>query len=225
MNKEIVILQPERIPHHEISSQHRDMNDMEFESLKLDIENNGQLIPILLYRGKIVDGRHRQRALIELGIHDIKCISIPNNTSLEEVKNKVIGTEMRRSDNVAQKSIRAFHWMNDNTGSTQQEAAIKFGINQARVSETKKLYDFVGSKTIDKLYNQGYLIYGGKKYTVIAKILQYLNTNEQEQIDREPTTKQTKNMIDNLYEMFRAGDIAGIAIIESTAKSLRMKEI
>jgi hypothetical protein len=39
-----------------------------FEELKKDIGKNGQLVPVVLRDGSILDGRHRHRACVELGI-------------------------------------------------------------------------------------------------------------------------------------------------------------
>lgn len=43
------------------------MSEEEFADLKADIEANGQAEPITLYRGEVLDGRHRLRASEELG--------------------------------------------------------------------------------------------------------------------------------------------------------------
>lgn len=47
------------------------MPDDSFRELVEDIRANGQLQPITLYEGKILDGRHRDRACRELGIAPI----------------------------------------------------------------------------------------------------------------------------------------------------------
>lgn len=44
------------------------MTDAEFKELKADIEKHGQRDPIIIYDGKILDGRNRYRACCELGI-------------------------------------------------------------------------------------------------------------------------------------------------------------
>ncbi len=226
MAKVILKLQPESVPHHKLASLHREMSDMEYEALKLSIEENGQLVPVILYRKKMVDGRHRQRALIDLGIHDMDCMELPNNLSIEDVKEKVMGTEMRRGDNVAQKAIRGYRWYMDNAdNATQVAAATKFGVGSADISRAKKLYEMVGSNTINKLYKQGYLILNKKRYTTLQSILNYQNTDEEEQIGREPLSDEAEAVKDILYEMLRRGDIAGIAASEAIAKKLRMKDV
>lgn len=46
-----------------------DMTADEFASLKDDIAQHGLIRPVLLYEGKILDGRHRARACDELGVN------------------------------------------------------------------------------------------------------------------------------------------------------------
>lgn len=48
-----------------------DMERDDYEKLKEDISGFGLLHPIVLYHGKILDGRHRYRACIELGIEPV----------------------------------------------------------------------------------------------------------------------------------------------------------
>lgn len=56
------------IPVHPLAELVPSMSDAEYDDLKADIEANGQREPITLYEGKILDGRHRARALDELNI-------------------------------------------------------------------------------------------------------------------------------------------------------------
>jgi hypothetical protein len=44
------------------------MSEQEFQSHKEDIKINGQAEPIWLYQNRIIDGRHRYRACVELNI-------------------------------------------------------------------------------------------------------------------------------------------------------------
>lgn len=56
------------IPVHPLAELVPSMSAAEYADLKADIKANGQCEPITLYEGKILDGRHRARALDELNI-------------------------------------------------------------------------------------------------------------------------------------------------------------
>jgi ParB-like nuclease domain len=55
-------------PEHPVARLFPDMDPGEFAILKFDIRDNGLKVPILLWRGQLIDGRHRLRACRELGI-------------------------------------------------------------------------------------------------------------------------------------------------------------
>jgi hypothetical protein len=44
------------------------MSDEEYGRLRDDIAKNGQIMSIATYKGQVLDGRHRYRACLELGI-------------------------------------------------------------------------------------------------------------------------------------------------------------
>jgi ParB-like chromosome segregation protein Spo0J len=48
-----------------------EMPDAEYQQLKASIKAHGLKTPILLYEGKILDGRHRYKACVEIGIKNI----------------------------------------------------------------------------------------------------------------------------------------------------------
>ena len=83
----------------------------EQEALKEDIENNGykqELGLILLWKGEIVDGRCRQKALIELDIDPRGYTSELGELSYEEVSSLVKSTNTRRNLTTTQKAISAY---------------------------------------------------------------------------------------------------------------------
>src|SRR2546429_8632849 len=53
---------------HPLAQRMPEMEDTEFNLLKESIQRDGLLQPIVLYQGKILDGRHRYRACLELQI-------------------------------------------------------------------------------------------------------------------------------------------------------------
>ena len=58
----------ENIEFHEVANIFPMMSAEEFESLKSDIQSNGLLEPIWQYQGKIIDGRNRYRACLDVGV-------------------------------------------------------------------------------------------------------------------------------------------------------------
>ena len=58
----------ETIEFHEVANIFPMMSAEEFESLKSDIQSNGLLEPIWQYQGKIIDGRNRYRACLDVGV-------------------------------------------------------------------------------------------------------------------------------------------------------------
>src|SRR5690349_1020225 len=54
-------------PAHPFSNVFPEMTEAVFEDFKQDIKKNGQVEPVILYERAILDGRHRARALVELG--------------------------------------------------------------------------------------------------------------------------------------------------------------
>jgi ParB-like chromosome segregation protein Spo0J len=53
---------------HEVCNIFPMMSPKEFEDLKEDIAENGVLMPIWTYHGKVIDGRNRVKAVEELGL-------------------------------------------------------------------------------------------------------------------------------------------------------------
>jgi hypothetical protein len=126
------------------------MNDIAFEALKLDIEVNGQIEPVLTYRNRIVDGRHRWLVLQELEIAEIRYVELPNNTTIQEIKRLVQSKETRRHETAGQLAIRAYRlkMMENSEFKSFTEASIAVGANRKRVSEVKKIIELYGRNDI-----------------------------------------------------------------------------
>jgi len=83
------------------------MNDQEFQALKDDIELNGQLEPIYIYRDLIVDGRNRTKALSQLGSKTVLAYEVPWNSTTEDIRIIVMGEENRRHQSQSQLAVKA----------------------------------------------------------------------------------------------------------------------
>jgi hypothetical protein len=56
---------PNKLECHPLSEAFEPMKNLEYAAFKADIQRNGLLQPIMLYDGKILDGRNRHRAMID----------------------------------------------------------------------------------------------------------------------------------------------------------------
>ena len=126
---------------HKITETHPVMSTEQFEALKNDIAVNGQLQPALVYRGKIVDGRHRYRALTQLGQDSIKITRLQNNMTLDEVTNLVNSTEMRRHQSPTQLAIKGYRLYKAGN-LTQKEIPSKVGCSLTNLKAVITLESF-----------------------------------------------------------------------------------
>lgn len=185
---------------HSIAEMHRAMSTMEFESLKDSIQSNGQLVPVITYKGKIVDGRHRYRALEFLGEETIKTTKLPGNMSLAEVKKRIQGTEMRRSDNSMQKAIRGYKDMLDGNNLTQEETGIKFGIGRDKISQAKKVCELRGIDFLNELYENGKVILCGKTLTQLRQIIKFY---ENIKVEKDTTYEAPSEILAEHYKTIK----------------------
>ena len=84
------------------------MTKEDYNALKLSLAQHGQEQPIVMYRGKCIDGRHRLKALIELGEPEVICRNEQSNLSEIDITSKVLDVhECRRHQTQTQKAIGA----------------------------------------------------------------------------------------------------------------------
>ena len=133
------------------------MLEVQYEALKADIEQNGQLDPVVIYRGKIVDGRHRFLILNELNMKTITCFKMPNNATISDIKKLVRSKETRRHETATQLAISALrHITKSNEKMTQAEASKMFGVGPKAIGFAKKiLVDYKREDLLDILFDGG----------------------------------------------------------------------
>ena len=120
------------------------MNRQEFAGLVASIREHGLLDPITLWRGQIVDGRHRFLACIKAGVPP-RFEHLPDDADpLEHVLSK---NQNRRDTSISQKAVSAYkvtsrsgpgrprteEQANPERPYTQQEAAKRFGVSRSQV--------------------------------------------------------------------------------------------
>lgn len=108
-----------------------EMQEQEFAELKQDIGRNGLQMPILLYRGKVVDGRHRLRACTELGIVPrFEEMLAANDAAVNQA---VVSINLhRRHLTESQRALVAARLTNSTIGTNQHTAG---AVSQQKVAE------------------------------------------------------------------------------------------
>ena len=140
------------------------MNSDEFNALKQSIERNGQSEPILLFQGKVVDGRHRLKACQELGIEPkVETLSIK---TYEEAKSVAFARNInRRNLTTGQRALMAAALCTRKPGQakfsaakepplSQSQAADLFAVSRDSVQRAVKVY-CDGSKELNRQLASG----------------------------------------------------------------------
>ncbi len=173
---------------HDISSLHPKMTESQMTNLENSISKVGQKVPVIIYRKKIVDGRHRFWAMKKLGFKTIMFVELPRGLTLKQVRDEVMATEIRRHQTATQKAIGVYKTYVVGEGLTQKEAALLHGVTQSDLSRIKRIYKELGSDSIDLLHQGKKVMIGLNKYaSSITQIILYLND-----LKKDPTPKDIK---------------------------------
>jgi len=167
---------------HKLANEHPEMTEVEFQRLKESIDEIGQLEPILTYRGKIVDGRHRYWAFEALGLSEILTKEIPSNTPLETVKEIVFGSEVRRHQTATQKAIKAW-WAVQEDGITYRIAEAKFMTSRTMISACRYISETRGENLLKDLYNGIPVTIGLRKTNALRTVKKLIREEEDAAMD------------------------------------------
>ena len=164
--QEIHRISPAELTLHQVALATPRMSDVAYMALKKDIEVNGQVDPVVVYRNKIVDGRHRWLILQELEMDVITYVVLPNNTTIAELKALVQSKETRRHETQAQLAIRAYREKIDpkSTYKSFAEAAAAIGAHKGRVSDAKQIAESYGRPDILQAIFEGEKFNTGTAY-------------------------------------------------------------
>jgi len=128
---------------HPLCSYFPRMNDSDFNALKSDINANGQLHPIFLLDGMILDGGNRYRALTELGITPI-CEKYTGNSPVQFVLSSNLHRRHLTQGQAAAIVSATQNWQNAHSRggdrkseeSKNQSATLHFDSAESRASES-----------------------------------------------------------------------------------------
>jgi hypothetical protein len=149
---------PGSVQIHPIANSIRMMNTTEYEDLKRDISEQGQLVPAVLLDGMLIDGRNRQRACEELGLE----LRVEEHTAADPDPKRLVwsynaarrqitkGQRTALASDMANVENGSNQWLGPKVGSsqrtthkpvTQQEAAQTFGIDSSQLRKFRMVED------------------------------------------------------------------------------------
>lgn len=123
---------------------------------------------------------------------------------------------------VAQKSIRAIRYYKEYPDLSQEDVGKRFGVSRIDISLAKRLEAAVGSEVIDDFYRTGYLQAGGKKYTNIRTLLNFMKKNkaERSKVDEfSDLTELGKDTLNKIHELAALGKSHDLLAVFNTVKS------
>jgi len=166
---------------HKLANINPNMDKTEFEQLKYSLMQIGQQEPILVYRGLVLDGRHRLKALKELSSDYVLYQELPRNTSLEELKEIVMSKNARRNLSKSQKAIQAyFDWLKN--GGSKKEYALKYGTDRTYIVKAETIDKKLGREKLGELLNYGKVkLDNGRYYSNLSSIIDYLKKKEKKE--------------------------------------------
>ena len=139
---------------HKVAKLNPMMGKDEIEALKNDLKENSQLLPIYIFRGYIIDGRNRIKALSELGVENVDFIKLPHKTLTEDLMILASATERRRQQDQTQLGIKAYR-ANIESGVSLKSAAESVGVSWNTAKLAKQLAG-MRPKIVDSLFNIDY---------------------------------------------------------------------
>jgi len=176
---------------HELCKLFPVMNGEQFEALVDDIKTNGLLSPVILFEGKILDGRHRYKACVNLGIEpdfeefdgkDALAFVISHNLSrrhLDESQRALIAGKIANLKNGQRKSAAPIGV----APITKKEAAQRMSVGTTSIDRAKRVLD-KGTPELVEAVEQGKVA-----VSVAAKIAE-LPEEQQAKIVADPRPDQ-----------------------------------
>lgn len=129
---------------HEVANIFPMMTDDEFKELVTSIDHNGQREPIMLYQNKIIDGRNRYNACIQLDIEPYVQMWDEQGSLLEFVKDKNLNRRQLTQSQKAMVAARMIPLYHAEAKERQMSGLVQYGSVVAPVHERGRAGDIVG---------------------------------------------------------------------------------
>ena len=156
------------------------MGKDEMAALIDSLKTKGQLEPITLYRGKVIDGRNRLKALEALGEKNIKVVKLLQNPTLEAVLQVVLDKEVRRKQSKTQLGISALLAIQSGKLENKSVASRAMGISTKQILKAEEVQALVTPEVFKALHDGDlYLKLDGKTTSSFVAIIEDIERRAQ----------------------------------------------
>ncbi len=173
---------PQELKLHGLTEIHRLHTDAERVQMRQSFIERGQLVPAIMYRGKLVDGRHRLWTALDLNLDYLLVIKLDNNLTLDEVEQMVIDIQGGRQLTPSEKAIQAYMIMQKHN-LNMRDAAKKCASSKTLISKVKFIVEILGLQKVQDLYDSQPVSVGGFVATTVNRL--YTLAVEQDDAERK----------------------------------------
>ena len=209
---------------HPVAEQNPLMGAEEFRALKISLSLHGQLEPILLYRGKVVDGRNRVTALYELSEPQVGYIKLKNNLTLNDLKELVLIKETRRKQTATQLAITALSSMKSSKKEEYERVSLAHGISSKQIQRAKKVKKMLSNEQFLALHQGSlYIKLDGSKTTSLQIIIEDMKARELIVLERMTESNGSENIDDSIRDNddFKEGLMIAKAILKNKSDNYK----
>jgi len=172
-NKTNIEVNVDELQEHYLSKINPLMREHDYIALMISLEQYGQLEPIWLFRGKVIDGRHRLKALKEIGSKTIKANELYHLYSKEQLKELLIMKHTHRSEDAMDKAIKAFREYKELLQKGEEITKIviekKYGAKSRAITRLETIHQYLGGdETLAMLFSGKLLKYTDEQGKVKA---------------------------------------------------------
>jgi len=164
----LVELDPSILNIHELANNNPMMPEEQYREFVKKFENgfDKNVSHIIMYKGKVVDGRNRVKACSQLGIK-LWARNLPETMATDEVENLIDNTENRRHQTSTQSAVGAYKYYRNRLAVgdpvSQEIAAARKLSNRKHLARAQELARLIGDDLMDKLHNGEKLIIHDQK--------------------------------------------------------------
>ena len=139
-----------KFKHHKASKIEPEMNESDFNALKNDIILIGRIKePVVIVNDMILDGRHRQKAAIELNM-PMPIKKLNGNYTINVLKEFVRSHHMGRNKVKIQKEVQSFEYKQSVANVSWESAAARYGVSVSTIKRISQIFNKLKEIGLDK---------------------------------------------------------------------------